>query len=145
MWIRGVLRQASRTGEERAAQPVSRTQRMQRLAETHTDEPRERLKDFARRVDTWSEKRTNKSFYESWMGAYSDLTGALSPRTRIVMGLVALGFSLSGLYVADWLEDKYPERNHRSSTAPSEPRLRGGDHGDEKKPRFFSISVVDRT
>jgi len=69
MWIRGVLWQASRAGQERTTQPVPRKQRMQRLADTaHTDEPRERLKDFARRVDTWSEKRSNKSFYESWMG-----------------------------------------------------------------------------
>ena len=48
------------------------------------------------------------------------------------MGLVALGFSLTGLY-------------HRPSAAPREPRLQGGDQGDEKKPRFFSISVVDRS
>lgn len=42
---------------------------MQRLAETTpTDDQRERLKRIARRVDTWSETRTNKTLYESWMG-----------------------------------------------------------------------------
>lgn len=119
---------------------------MQRLTDAeHPDETRERLKNIARRVDTWSEKRSNKTIYESWMGMYNCLIKAIAPRTRIVIGLVALGFSFAGLYVADWLEDTYPERNHRSGGAPSQPQLQGPTTSDESKPRFFSISVVDRT
>lgn len=61
------------------------------------------------------------------------------------MGLVAFGFSLTGLYVADWLEDKYPERNNKPTASSSVPQLQEREPGEKDRPRFFSISVVDRT
>lgn len=51
-------------------------------------------------------------------------------------------FSLGGIYVADWLEKQYPERNRRAGVVESSvsPELHGGEN---RTPRLFSISVVD--
>ena len=72
---------------------------------------------------------------------------ALSPRVRIAMGLAAIGtcrlptyagFSVTGLYVADWLEKAYPNETARD-VAPRPTMTH-----DAPQPRLFSISIVDR-
>lgn len=45
-----------------ASRPVPRRSPSQRA-----DKP-EQLKEFAHRLDSWSESRSNKSIFESWMG-----------------------------------------------------------------------------
>ncbi|AXA51365.1 uncharacterized protein MRET_3172 [Malassezia restricta] len=107
-----------------ASRPVPRRSPSQRA-----DKP-EQLKEFAHRLDSWSESRSNKSIFESWM--------ALSPRVRIAMGLAAIGFSVTGLYVADWLEKAYPNETARD-VAPRPTMTH-----EAPQPRLFSISIVDR-
>ena len=63
------------------------------------------------------------------------------------MGLAAIGtcrlptyagFSVTGLYVADWLEKAYP--NGATPDVAPRPTM---TH-DASQPRLFSISIVDR-
>ncbi|KAI3627313.1 hypothetical protein CBS14141_001314 [Malassezia furfur] len=113
-------KQADSSREPGASTPVSRTQRLQRLEKNTSkgpETPEERLRRLARRVDTWTESRSDKSIWQSWMS-----------------------FSLGGLYIADYLEKQYPARNNRGVIHDaSQPHMQG--QGDS--PRFFSISVVD--
>ncbi|WFD46386.1 hypothetical protein GLX27_001021 [Malassezia furfur] len=128
-------KQADSSREPGASTPVSRTQRLQRLEKNTSkgpETPEERLRRLARRVDTWTESRSDKSIWQSWM--------SIAPKTRITLGLGAIAFSLGGLYIADYLEKQYPARNNRGVIHDaSQPHMQG--QGDS--PRFFSISVVD--
>ena len=63
------------------------------------------------------------------------------------MGLAAIGtcrlptyagFSVTGLYVADWLEKAYPSETARD-VAPRPTMTH-----EATQPRLFSISIVDR-
>jgi len=48
------------------------------------------------------------------------------------------GFSVTGLYVADWLEKAYPNETARD-VAPRPTMTH-----EAPQPRLFSISIVDR-
>ncbi|WFD35539.1 hypothetical protein MCUN1_002395 [Malassezia cuniculi] len=109
-----------------SSRPVSREQRMQRLAQgagasgaAAPGDPHAKLKRAGRAIDEWSASRSEKTLWQSWT--------SISPRTRIAFGLCAAAFSVAGLYVSDWLEQEYPAGT---------PRKDG--------PKLFSISVVDR-
>lgn len=53
-----------------ASTPVPRAQRMSRIeqAPATPQQPEEKLRRIARNVDAWTEKRSDKSLWESWMG-----------------------------------------------------------------------------
>ncbi|PKI83262.1 hypothetical protein MVES_003030 [Malassezia vespertilionis] len=134
LWTLALSNNVKHTNPSRTIKPVSRAQRMQRIEQDDAlqEHPHERLRRLSKRIDTWGEERNGKSIWQSWL--------AISPRTRIVLGLGAVG----GLYLADWLEKKYPSGNNKRST--QEPSLRPQiPHEDSasRTPKFFSISVVD--
>ena len=159
---------------EDVSRPVPRTQRMQRLdrapmpSTPPTDGP-DRLKQFAHRLDSWSEARSNKSILESWMCTYTTIHSYHHTYSRLRSDFApcshrygprgyryayihkmfitdTLGFSITGLYVADWLEDKYPETGNASrAQSRTGPQLSRTSANDEHTPRFFSISIVDRS
>lgn len=65
-----LLKQAGQSRGRDVSTPVSRSQRMTRLEKAPDQEheaPEERLRRFARRVDTWSESRSDKSIWQSWV------------------------------------------------------------------------------
>lgn len=71
---------APQDGVQSHMRPVSREQRMQRLAQRGADagmgspaapeHPNERLKRAGRAIDEWSASRSEKSLWQSWMCAY---------------------------------------------------------------------------
>ena len=76
-------KQADSSREPGASTPVSRTQRLQRLEKNTSkgpETPEERLRRLARRVDTWTESRSDKSIWQSWMCTCIFLTQPLHPR-----------------------------------------------------------------
>ncbi|WFC97923.1 hypothetical protein MYAM1_000643 [Malassezia yamatoensis] len=133
MFLTAVVRRRAEpphdTQDKSTYRPVSRTERLNRLENV----PEERLRRLAKNVDTWTESRSDKSIWQSWL--------AIAPKTRIMLGLGALAFSFGGLYLADYLEKQYPVHNNRTTLHnTSKPQLQDGD---ENSPRLFSISVVD--
>lgn len=172
MWATYIIRNSAR--REDVSRPVPRTQRMQRLdrapmpSTPPTDGP-DKLKQFAHRLDSWSEARSNKSILESWMCTYTTIHSYHHTYSRLRSDFApcshrygprgyryayihkmfitdTLGFSITGLYVADWLEDKYPETGNASrAQSRTGPQLSRTSANDEHTPRFFSISIVDRS
>ncbi|TKY88047.1 hypothetical protein EX895_003143 [Sporisorium graminicola] len=81
---------------------------------------------------------------------------ALPYNTKLVFWTCGAMFATLGLLAADKLEELFPARNNRSSPTTAAPASTTGakfidhdtatqQHKEEKKPKLFSISVVDRS